>query len=54
MELNFAFSVEYIGRFRVHLYRQRGDTAMVIRYIKSRIPSIEDLNLPTILKQLVV
>lgn len=54
MELNFAISVKYIGRFRVHLYRQRGETAMVIRYIKSRIPSIEDLNLPTILKQLVV
>ena len=54
MELNFAISVKYIGQFRVHLYRQRGDTAMVIRYIKSRIPSIEDLNLPALLKQLVV
>ena len=54
MELNFSISVEYIGRFRVNLYRQRGETAMVIRFIKSRIPSIEELKLPTILKQLVV
>ncbi|MCH7882654.1 MAG: PilT/PilU family type 4a pilus ATPase [Proteobacteria bacterium] len=54
MELNFSISIEYIGRFRVNLYRQRGETAMVIRFIKSRIPSIEELKLPPILKQLVL
>ena len=33
-------------RFRVNLYRQRGEAAIAIRYIPSRIPSIESLNLP--------
>lgn len=54
MELNFAISVPDIGRFRVNVYRQRGDVAMVIRYIKARIPSIEELHLPEILKTLVM
>lgn len=54
MELNFSISIEYIGRFRVNVYRQRGETAMVIRYIKSRIPSIEELKLPALLKELVM
>ncbi len=54
LELNMAVSVEKLGRFRVNVYRQRGETAMVIRYIKSRIPSIEQLGLPEILKQLIM
>lgn len=54
LELNMAISVAKLGRFRVNVYRQRGDTAMVIRYIKSRIPAIEDLGLPSILKQLIM
>lgn len=54
LELNFAISVHDIGRFRVNIYRQRGDVAMVIRYIRSRIPSIEELHLPAILKSLVM
>lgn len=53
MELNFALSVKDIGRFRVNLYRQRGEVAMVVRYIKSVIPSIEQLNLPLILENLI-
>lgn len=54
MELNFALSVSDVGRYRVNLYRQRGDAAMVVRYIKTEIPSIEDLRLPLILKDLVM
>ena len=53
LELNMAFSVAKLGRFRVNVYRQRGETAMVIRYIKSNIPSIESLSLPAILKELI-
>ena len=37
LELNMAFSAANLGRFRVNVYRQRGETAMVIRYIKSNI-----------------
>lgn len=54
MELNFSLSVENVGRFRVNLYRQRGEVSMVIRYIKTRIPSIADLHLPPILQKLVM
>jgi twitching motility protein PilU len=53
LEMNLARSIENIGRFRINIYKQRGDVAMVIRYIKSDIPSLEKLNLPkTILEKL--
>lgn len=54
MELNFGLSVSKVGRFRVNLYRQRGETAMVVRHIKTEIPSIEELHLPLVLKELVM
>jgi twitching motility protein PilU len=54
LELNYAISVNGVGRFRINLYRQRGEVAMVIRFIKARIPSIEELHLPQILKDLVM
>ncbi|MBV1931111.1 MAG: PilT/PilU family type 4a pilus ATPase [Porticoccaceae bacterium] len=54
LEMNLAITVGDIGRFRVNVYKQRGDVAMVIRYIKSQIPTIEALNLPDILKKLAV
>ena len=54
MECNLAISVEGLGRFRVNVFRQRGDVAMVIRYIKGNIPSIEELQLPPILQDLVM
>lgn len=54
LELNVAFELHQVGRFRINVYRQRGETSMVIRYIKSRIPSIEELNLPQTLKTLIM
>ena len=54
MECNLAISVGGLGRFRVNVFRQRGDAAMVIRYIKGKIPSIEELNLPPILRDLIM
>ena len=54
MEGNLAISISGLGRFRVNVFRQRGDVAMVIRYIKGQIPSLEDLNLPATLKQLIM
>jgi twitching motility protein PilU len=53
-ELNFAISVEDIGRFRVNVFMQRGEVGMVMRHIKSDIPSIDDLKLPAPLKELVM
>ncbi len=54
MEGNLAISIQGLGRFRVNVFRQRGDVAMVIRYIKGQVPSIEELKLPQTLKELIM
>ena len=54
LEMNLGFSREGIGRFRVNIYRQRGEVALVIRYIKSEIPTISELNLPRVLESLML
>jgi len=53
LEMNLGLAVNNVGRFRFNIYRQRGEVAMVVRYIKSAIPSVEQLNLPLILKDIV-
>jgi len=53
-ELDFALTSKGIGRFRVNVFRQRGEVAMVVRYIKSHVPTIEELNLPVMLKDLIM
>lgn len=53
-ELNKGLSIPGVGRFRVNAFKQRGERAMVIRYIKLSIPSIDELNLPPILRDLVM
>ena len=54
LELNMALSLPGLGRFRVNVFRQKSEVAMVIRYIKSEIPSIESLNLPETLKDIIM
>jgi twitching motility protein PilU len=56
LEMNFAYSAKGIdeARFRVNVFRQRGDVAMVIRAIKAVIPNFESLGLPPILKDLIM
>ncbi|OGT55758.1 MAG: type IV pili twitching motility protein PilT [Gammaproteobacteria bacterium RIFCSPHIGHO2_12_FULL_63_22] len=53
-EMNLALAMGDIGRFRINVYRQRGDIAMAVRYVTNKIPSIEELNLPTLLKDLIM
>jgi twitching motility protein PilU len=53
-ELNMAIALEGSGNFRISAMRQRGSYAVVVRHIASEIPSFEDLNLPEILKTLVM
>lgn len=53
LELNMALHIPDAGRFRVNVFKQRGETALVARYIKSHIPSIEDLGLPQKLKEFI-
>ena len=54
LEMNFAVGRADLGSFRVNVFRQRGAVAMVIRFIKPDIPTIEDLKLPTVVKDLVM
>jgi len=54
MEMNLAVELKDVGRFRVNVYRQRGDVALAARYITATIPSIEALNLPPVLKDLIM
>ena len=51
-ELNFAISARGIGRFRVSAFYQRNLAGMVLRRIETRIPRIEDLGLPDVIKDL--
>jgi twitching motility protein PilU len=49
-ECNFAISPPGIGRFRVSAFIQQGHTGAVLRTINAKIPTIEELELPLILK----
>jgi twitching motility protein PilU len=51
-ECNFAISLAGVGRFRVSCFYQRNQVGMVLRRIETRIPTIEELNLPAICKTL--
>ncbi|MEO8601238.1 MAG: PilT/PilU family type 4a pilus ATPase [bacterium] len=53
-EMNLGLTIEGLGRFRVNVLRQRGSTAMVIRQIKTQIPSMDQLQLPDVLRQVVM
>ena len=54
MEMNLSISAENLGRFRVNVFVQRGETGMVIRYIKNKIPPLAALGLPPVLEKLVM
>ena len=54
LEMNFGVGRANLGSFRLNVFRQRGAVAMVIRYIKPDIPSLEELKLPEVLKTLVM
>jgi len=51
-ECNFAIGVAGVGRFRVSCFYQRNQVGMVLRRIETRIPSIDELNLPPVVKTL--
>ncbi len=53
-EANFAIAPPGIGRFRVSAFVQQGMTGCVIRQINSTIPTIEELELPPVLKDIVM
>jgi len=52
LEMTLALAYEDLGRFRVNVFRQRGNVGIVIRQIKSEILNIDQLGLPSILKSI--
>ncbi|MEJ2793337.1 PilT/PilU family type 4a pilus ATPase [Iodobacter sp. LRB] len=51
-ECNFAISPGQLGRFRVNAFMQQGHVGMVLRTINSEIPSLDDLGLPPVLRDI--
>ncbi|HCI13973.1 MAG: type IV pili twitching motility protein PilT [Gallionellales bacterium GWA2_60_142] len=54
MEMNFSFRYDGIGNFRVNIFRQRNDIAIVVRHVRGKIENVEDLHLPSVLKELIM
>jgi twitching motility protein PilU len=52
LEMNLAIASSKLGRFRVNVFRQKGAVGVVIRKIKTEIPTVDNLQLPQVLKEL--
>jgi twitching motility protein PilT len=51
-ELDMAYGVAGLGRFRVNVFQQRGNVGMVLRVIPTKIRTIDELNLPKVIDQI--
>ncbi len=51
-EVNFSLNIPDLARFRVSAFTQRGSAGMVMRLINNDIPTLDELNLPPILKDI--
>jgi len=54
LELDFAYSIPGLARFRANALRQRGTVSLSFRFVPFDVPSIDDLELPQICKNLVL
>src|SRR5262250_3221388 len=51
-ELDMAYGVAGLGRFRVNVFQQRGNVGMVLRVIPTKIRTSEELNLPAVINKI--
>ena len=51
-EVDFSFFLPGVGRFRTNVFQQRGQFALALRYVKTNIPSFEELGLLDIVKRI--
>lgn len=51
-ELDFSYSTPGLGRFRVNVYKQRNSYCMVLRVVAHKVPTLDELKLPQILRDL--
>ena len=54
LELDFGYSLSGIGRLRCNAAQQRGSISLAVRLLAPKIPTIDELELPQIIKQLAV
>ncbi|HAX72917.1 MAG TPA: type IV pili twitching motility protein PilT [Firmicutes bacterium] len=53
LQLDFSHSIPGVSRFRVNAYHQRGQMALAIRPIPTKVPTMEELELPPVLKSFI-
>lgn len=51
-ELDFSYQLARLSRFRVNVYRDRGNVALAFRVIPAKVPNLKDLQLPPVLEEL--
>ncbi len=51
-EIDFAFGVSGLARFRANIFMQRGTPAVALRHVPVQVPSIEELHLPAVVRDL--
>jgi twitching motility protein PilT len=51
-DADFAFEEDGVGRFRANLHKQRGKMGMTFRFVKGKVPNIDELNLPGVLRKI--
>jgi twitching motility protein PilT len=51
-EIDTSYSIAGLGRFRVNIFKQRGSDAISIRVVALRIPNLDELGFPPVLKEL--
>ncbi|WP_420600142.1 PilT/PilU family type 4a pilus ATPase [Neptuniibacter sp.] len=54
LEMNLAYSIPKVARFRINIFKQRNQFSIVARNIKTTIPAMEDLGLPPVLKDVIM
>lgn len=54
LEMNLAISIPGVGRFRINIFKQRNEVAIVARNIKTDIPQFDALGLPEVLKEVIM
>ncbi|WP_415904439.1 PilT/PilU family type 4a pilus ATPase [Neptuniibacter sp. QD48_55] len=54
LEMNLAYSIPKVARYRINIFKQRNQYSLVARNIKADIPKMEDLGLPPVLKDVIM
>lgn len=51
-QIDLGYTLTGVGRFRINVFRQQGTTRMVIRYIPTTVPVLEELNMPPVVQKI--